>query len=39
MARRVLIGTAVVEQPQLVIADEPTPGLHMERPAGAVPFP
>lgn len=30
MARRVLIGTAVVEQPQLVIADEPTPGLHME---------
>ena len=30
MARRVLIGTAVVEQPQLVIADEPTPGLHLE---------
>ena len=30
MARQVLIGTAVVEQPQLVIADEPTPGLHME---------
>ena len=30
MARRVLIGTAVVEKPELVIADEPTPGLHME---------
>ncbi len=30
MARRVLIGTAVVEQPELVIADEPTPGLHLE---------
>ena len=30
MARQVLIGTAVVEKPELVIADEPTPGLHME---------
>lgn len=27
MARRVLISSAVVEQPALVIADEPTPGL------------
>lgn len=27
MARRVLISTAVMETPQLVIADEPTPGL------------
>lgn len=30
MARRVLISTAVMEQPGLVIADEPTPGLHLE---------
>lgn len=30
MARRVLISTAVMEQPGLVIADEPTPGLHAE---------
>lgn len=30
MTRRVLISTAVMEQPKLVIADEPTPGLHME---------
>lgn len=30
MARRVLISTAVMEQPKLVIADEPTPGLHIE---------
>lgn len=29
MARRVLISTAVVETPKLVIADEPTPGLHI----------
>lgn len=29
MARRVLISTAVMENPQLVIADEPTPGLHI----------
>ena len=27
MARRVLISTAVVEQPKLILADEPTPGL------------
>lgn len=27
MARRVLIASAVIEQPQLIIADEPTPGL------------
>ncbi len=30
MTRRVLISTAVMEKPKLVIADEPTPGLHME---------
>ena len=30
MARRVLISTAVIESPRLVIADEPTPGLHIE---------
>lgn len=30
MARRVLISTAVMEQPKLVIADEPTPGLPVE---------
>lgn len=30
MARRVLISTAVMAQPRLVIADEPTPGLHAE---------
>ncbi|MCU0495162.1 MAG: ATP-binding cassette domain-containing protein, partial [Chloroflexaceae bacterium] len=28
MARRVLVSTAVVGQAQLLIADEPTPGLH-----------
>ena len=28
MARRVLVSTAVVTQAQLLIADEPTPGLH-----------
>jgi peptide/nickel transport system ATP-binding protein len=28
MARRVLVSTAVVGQAELVIADEPTPGLH-----------
>lgn len=28
MARRVLISTAVLGSPQLVVADEPTPGLH-----------
>lgn len=30
MTRRVLIATAVMETPKLVIADEPTPGLHPE---------
>ena len=30
MTRRVLISTAVMEKPKLVIADEPTPGLHLE---------
>ena len=30
MTRRVLISTAVMEKPGLVIADEPTPGLHLE---------
>lgn len=30
MTRRILISTAVMEQPRLVIADEPTPGLHLE---------
>ncbi len=30
MARRVLISTAVMETPRLVIADEPTPGIHMD---------
>lgn len=30
MIRRVLISTAVMEKPKLVIADEPTPGLHLE---------
>lgn len=30
MARRVLIATAVLARPKLVIADEPTPGLHMD---------
>lgn len=29
MTRRVLISTAVMERPGLVIADEPTPGLHI----------
>ena len=29
MTRRVLISTAVMENPCLVIADEPTPGLHI----------
>jgi peptide/nickel transport system ATP-binding protein len=28
MARRILIATAVVGDPRLIIADEPTPGLH-----------
>lgn len=30
MTRRILISTAVMEKPHLVIADEPTPGLHLE---------
>ncbi len=30
MTRRILISTAVQERPKLVIADEPTPGLHLE---------
>lgn len=30
MTRRILISTAVMETPKLVIADEPTPGLHIE---------
>ena len=30
MTRRVLISAAVMEEPRLVIADEPTPGLHLE---------
>ncbi len=29
MARRVLISTAVMEEPKLIIADEPTPGLDL----------
>ena len=35
MARRVLIATAVVERPKLIIADEPTPGLDA-RAAGRI---
>lgn len=30
MARRVLISAAVMENPKLIIADEPTPGLNVE---------
>ena len=30
MARRVLLSSALMEAPQLIIADEPTPGLHLE---------
>lgn len=29
MARRVLLSTAMMENPRLIIADEPTPGLHL----------
>lgn len=29
MARRVLISTAVMEEPELIVADEPTPGLDL----------
>lgn len=30
MARRVLLTTAMMESPRLLIADEPTPGLHLQ---------
>lgn len=30
MARRVLISTAIMEKPKLIIADEPTPGLDLK---------
>lgn len=30
MTRRVMISTAMIEEPKLVIADEPTPGLHLK---------
>jgi peptide/nickel transport system ATP-binding protein len=30
MARRVLVATAAMAAPSLVVADEPTPGLHLE---------
>lgn len=30
MTRRVMISTAMIENPRLVIADEPTPGLHQK---------
>ncbi len=30
MTRRVLIASALMENPRLIIADEPTPGLHLE---------
>lgn len=30
MARRVLISMALMESPELIIADEPTPGLHLD---------
>lgn len=30
MTRRVMISTAMIEDPKLVIADEPTPGLHLK---------
>jgi peptide/nickel transport system ATP-binding protein len=30
MARRVLLSTAMMESPHVIIADEPTPGLHLE---------
>ncbi len=29
MARRILISTAVMEEPELIVADEPTPGLDL----------
>ena len=37
MTRRVLISTAVMEHPRLVIADEPTPGLISARPGVCCP--
>lgn len=30
MTRRIMISTALIENPKLVIADEPTPGLHIK---------
>ena len=30
MNRRIMVSTAMMAQPKLVVADEPTPGLHME---------
>jgi peptide/nickel transport system ATP-binding protein len=30
MARRVLVSTAVIGEPKLIVADEPTPGLNIE---------
>ena len=30
MARRVLVSSAIMEQPELIIADEPTPGLDLQ---------
>ena len=39
MTRRILISTAVMETPRLVIADEPTRSAHHGGPAGSVPFP
>ncbi len=30
MARRVLLATALIEQPRLIVADEPTPGLDLD---------
>ena len=30
MTRRIMISTAMIETPKLVIADEPTPGLHIK---------
>lgn len=30
MTRRIMISTAMIENPKLVIADEPTPGLHIK---------
>ncbi len=38
MARQVLIGTAVVEKPELVIADEPTLDFIWKRQSGSYPI-